>query len=174
MLFDDELPTTPRPARAEGVFDFLARAKGSHWAAVRDALSTWFARYPADERETLRKRLFDDVDDKAQAAFWELLLHALYTAADFRGEVHPTLEDSEHRPDFRVSDDESAFLLEARVVTATSAEQRARNRRLQTLIDAITGHVRTTSTSSSRSFLKDSVSPRSVRSSMHSCRGSRS
>jgi hypothetical protein len=31
-------------------------------------LSVWFAHYPADEREALRKRLFDGDDGKAQNA----------------------------------------------------------------------------------------------------------
>ena len=81
----------------------------------------------------MRGRLFDE----GQAAFFELLLHELYSAAGFAVEVHPPLKESESRPDFRISDGNSAFLLEARVVTATSDEKRRRDRRLQTLIAAI-------------------------------------
>src|SRR3954468_19473387 len=131
MLFDDDMRSDARSAATESVFEFLARADGRYWAVVRDMLNSWFARYPVQERDELRKRLFDD--DMSQPAFWELLLHELYTAADFRVEVHPPLEGSDNRPDFRISDEESAFLLEARAVTATTPERRARDRRLQTL-----------------------------------------
>lgn len=137
MLFDVHCDSDHPSGSPEGLFDFIARAEGTYWDAVRGALSAWFAHYPADEREALRTRLFDGDDGKSQAAFWELLVHELYTAADYDVDVHPPLDSSDHRPDFRAADDESAFLLEARVVTATSAERRARDRRLRTLTDAI-------------------------------------
>jgi hypothetical protein len=135
VLFDDRLRADPRPATGEAVFEFLDRVEGSYWAAVREVLNAWFVRYPAEHRADLRDRLFDE--DKTQPAFWELLLHELYTAAGFSVAVHPTLEGSDRRPDFRISDHEGAFLLEARVVTATSDDRRRRDRRLRTLIDAI-------------------------------------
>lgn len=135
MLFEDQVRSDPRPAATEGVFEFLDRVDAPYWAAVRHALNAWFARYPAEHRAELRERLFSE--DQWQAAYWELLLHELYSAAGFAVEVHPPLEGSDRRPDFRIVDDETAFLLEARVVTATSAERRRRDRRLKTLIETI-------------------------------------
>jgi hypothetical protein len=97
MLFDHYSGSGQRPGSPQGQFDFIARADGTYWDAVRGALSVWFAHYPADEREALRKRLFAGDDGKAQAAFWELLIHELYTAADFNVDVHPPVDSSDHR-----------------------------------------------------------------------------
>ena len=117
------------------MFEFIARADGHYWKAVRDAVSAWFARYPAEHQAELRTRLFSD--EHWQGAYFELLLHELYRAAGHVVEVHPKLEGVDARPDFRIIDGQAAFLLEARVVTAVSAERQRRNRRLATLLETI-------------------------------------
>jgi hypothetical protein len=102
---------------------------------VHAALERWLARYPAGERRELRARLDDD--DHWTAASWELLLHELYRAAGFSLDPHPSIEGTARRPDFLVSRGDSAFLLEARTVTAMTDEKRRRDRRLRTLTQAI-------------------------------------
>lgn len=102
---------------------------------VHAGLERWLAHYPATERNVLRGRL--DIDDECHAAFWELLLHELYRAAGFSLEGHPSIEGTSRRPDFLVSRGETAFLLEARTVTAITDERRRRDRRLKTLTQAI-------------------------------------
>jgi hypothetical protein len=102
---------------------------------VHAALERWLAHYPATDRNELRGRLDDD--DKCHAAFWELLLHELYRAAGFSLQPHPSIEGTSRRPDFLVSRGDSAFLLEARTVTAITDERRRRDRRLKTLTQAI-------------------------------------
>jgi hypothetical protein len=135
MLFDNHVRCDSSLATTEGAFEFLDRAASPYWDAIRDALNTWLSHYPADDRGKLRKHLCDD--ETFGSAFWELLLHEFYTAAGYAVEVHPPLDDSERRPDFIIADDETAFLLEARVVTGTSDERRRRNRRLSTVVEAI-------------------------------------
>jgi hypothetical protein len=93
---------------------------------VLAALERWLAQYPAAGRSELRGRLDDD--DKCLAAFWELLLHELYRAAGFSLEAHPSIEGTSRRPDFLVSSGDTAFLLEARTVTAITDEKRRRDR----------------------------------------------
>ncbi len=136
MFFDDRPRFDPTPASGPaGTFSFLDRVDDPYFAAVRIAVNAWFDRYPAAHRTELRRRLFEG--DHEQAAFWELLLHELYRSAGFAVEVHPELSGTKRRPDFLVSGKDSAFLLEARVVTATTDARRRRDRRLQTLVDAI-------------------------------------
>jgi hypothetical protein len=102
---------------------------------VHTALQRWLANFPATDRAELRGRLDDE--DKCHAAFWELLLHELYRAAGFSLQPHPTVEGTSRRPDFLVSRPDSAFLVEARSVTAVTEEKRRRDRRLETLTQAI-------------------------------------
>jgi hypothetical protein len=72
VLFPDRPRSDPRPATTEGLFEFLDLVSGSYWDALRGGLNAWFARYPNEHQPDLRKRLFDE--DKAESAFWELLL----------------------------------------------------------------------------------------------------
>jgi hypothetical protein len=102
---------------------------------VHAALERWLSHYPAAERDELRGRLNDE--HKAHAAFWELLLHELYREAGFSLQPHPSVQGTSHRPDFLVSHADSAFLLEARTVTAITDNRRRRDRRLKTLTEVI-------------------------------------
>src|SRR5215217_7297640 len=88
---------------------------------VRVALERWLAHYPTDERSELRARL--DHGEKWNAAFWELLLHELYRSAGFSLDPHPPIPATSRRPDFLVSRGGTAFLLEARTVTAVTDEK---------------------------------------------------
>lgn len=96
-------------------------------------LETWFAAYPSQHREQLRRRF---VADDFDSAFFELLLHALLQRVRYTVEVEPPLPTGV-RPDFRASSVASQFLLEAAVVTDQSRDERKRERQHNMVYDAI-------------------------------------
>jgi hypothetical protein len=135
-LFSDRARTDARTKRpGEGSFDFYERVDSPFFAEVRTELCRWFVRYPSQEQEDLRRRLFDD--DLSEAALWELIVHELYRVAGYHLEAHPEVDGTTRRPDFLVTRGDETFLLEARVVTATSDARRRRDRRLDSLIKSI-------------------------------------
>ena len=79
----------------------------------RDRLEGWFQKFPSDWQNDLRGRFRSDLHDAHEGAFFELFLHELLTNLGFKVEVHPTLPDSDDRPDFLVCDGSECFYLEA-------------------------------------------------------------
>ena len=79
----------------------------------RDRLEGWFQKFPSDWQNDLRGRFRSDLHDAHEGAFFELFLHELLTNLGFKVEVHPTLPDSDGRPDFLVCDESECFYLEA-------------------------------------------------------------
>ena len=79
----------------------------------RDKLESWFQKFPSDWQNDLRGRFTSKLHDAHEGAFFELFLHELLTNLGFKVEVHPTLPDSDDRPDFLVCDGSRCFYLEA-------------------------------------------------------------
>ena len=79
----------------------------------RDKLESWFQKFPSDWQSDLRGRFTSELHDAHEGAFFELFLHELLTSMGFKVEVHPTLPDSDDRPDFLVCDGSMCFYLEA-------------------------------------------------------------
>ena len=79
----------------------------------RDKLERWFQKFPDEGQNDLRRRFRSSSHDDHEAAFFELFLHELLTNLGFKVEVHPTLPNSTHRPDFLVCDGSKCFYLEA-------------------------------------------------------------
>ena len=79
----------------------------------RDKLESWFQKFPNDGQNDLRGRFRSSSHDAHEGAFFELFLHELLTNLGFKVEVHPTLPNSNHRPDFLVCDGSTCFYLEA-------------------------------------------------------------
>ena len=80
---------------------------------LRDKLESWFQKFPSDWQNDLRGRFTSDLLNAHEGAFFELFLHELLTNLGFKVEVHPTLPDSNDRPDFLVCDGSKCFYLEA-------------------------------------------------------------
>lgn len=125
-VFDNIERTDPSPANGEDSFRFLNRVDGPYWQRVRDFIEGAFAEYPRDGAVDLRARFRDRRWPEHVGAWWELYLHALFRAFGFSAEVHPELDGTNARPDFRVVTPGGALLVEARYVAAglVSSEQR--------------------------------------------------
>ena len=130
-LFDD-IERGPATSMSNLYSAFVAvNQDGSPRAqAIRDKLEVWFQRFPSNGQDDLRGRFTSKLHGDHDGAFFELLLHELLTNLGFTVEVHPTLLDSEHRPDFLVCDESGCFYIEAATTgrrsgpfTLTSPEQ---------------------------------------------------
>ena len=93
----------------------------------RDKLESWFQKFPSDWQNDLRGRFTSKLHSAHEGAFLELFLHELLTNLGFRVEVHPTLPDSNDRPDFLVCDGSRCFYLEAATTGRRSGPFTLRN-----------------------------------------------
>ena len=81
QLFGNAQRSDRTPAKeTEDTFAFLDRAAGPYWQRVRDNMENWFASYPAGGRQDLARRLRSSRGTEHRGAWWELYLHALFTA----------------------------------------------------------------------------------------------
>ncbi len=116
-LFDDTVRTDPSPRTAtEDTFAFLNRVETPFWCEVRRVLEEWFARFPADHADELRKRFRSRHPGHHRSAWWELYLHELCVCLGYDVTVHPELPDSAKHPDFELRRGDSRLYLEAAVV----------------------------------------------------------
>lgn len=117
-LFSERPRTdTGQAGHAESSFAFLDRVDQPYWERVRQELERWFAAYPeGHEARDLRNRFRKDDEGQHLGAWWELYLHRLFTCLGYTLDVHPELEGTSARPDFRVHGPNGSFLLEAKAV----------------------------------------------------------
>lgn len=114
-LFSDGLRSDPSPAGyAEADFTFLDRVAQPYWERIRAELDRWFEAFPRGEvARDLRNRFRKADPGQHYAAWWELYLHRLFTLAGYEVEVHPRLDGTTDRPDFRISSGDQSVLVEA-------------------------------------------------------------
>jgi hypothetical protein len=115
-IFDSIPRTDPSPATPfETSFAFLNRVNSSYWQRVREFVERAFSAYPEEHAADVRARFRDDRWGAHIGAWWELYLHALFSALGSTIEVHPKLPSTSTRPDFLIN---SEFVVEARHVGA--------------------------------------------------------
>lgn len=128
MLFSDKGRTETDPAKpGELQYWYLERSGRPEAGRIRALLEEWFAAFPEQHREELRRRLQASDDVTFLAAFSELYFHALLRALGYEVEVHPVAPSgAEKRPDFLVSDAGAVrFYLEVTLATDASEEESA-------------------------------------------------
>ncbi|OMB90993.1 hypothetical protein A5746_02050 [Mycolicibacterium conceptionense] len=108
----DSMPHYGGPAQAaESSFGFLNRADGEAWQNVRSLLESWYLDYP-DRNGDLRARFRQDDERQHLAAWWELYIFVLFRQLGYQVDVHPEVEGTSKRPDFRVANDSRTFYVE--------------------------------------------------------------
>lgn len=116
-LFDPIERFDSSPCReTEDSFTFLNRVDTPFWSKVRQLLEEWFAHYPVEEADKLRKAFRSDLPGHHWSAWWELYLHELFLRLDYEISLHPELPDSNKTPDFELQRDGSRLLVEATAV----------------------------------------------------------
>lgn len=113
-LFDAIEHSDPSPRReSESGFDFMNRVDTPYWTEVRWLLEDWFGRYPVEDQQDLRDACRSRLSGQHLGAWWELYLHELFLRLGFGVEVHPSLDGTRRRPDFRIRRDDRTALVEA-------------------------------------------------------------
>lgn len=137
-IFDDADRTDTRPAEhSESTFEFLNRVGGDYWQHPRALMQAWLDRVPGDQNyKDLRQRFHSRNDEQFRSAFFELYLHEGLVRAGYAVTIHPSVNGSSHRPDFRAERDGRVFFVEA-VAPGTSAEAKAAAQRRAVLFDTV-------------------------------------
>ncbi|CAM4356116.1 hypothetical protein MB901379_00012 [Mycobacterium basiliense] len=118
-LFDDyERTDDSPPSYAESTYSYLNRAAEERWSRVRSLLNGWFAAYPDEHKDQLRKALTASDPGQHLGAWWELYTFTLYRQLGYEIEIHPDLDGVATRPDFRVTRDAESMYVECTVVSA--------------------------------------------------------
>jgi hypothetical protein len=112
-LFDEFERTDASPARHdEDRYTFLNRVDQPYWQRTRDELERWYVDFPDQQRGfDLCKRFRRPEPNQHFGAWWELYLHRLFRCLGFDIEVDPPVSGG--KPDFRMTRDSEAFLVEA-------------------------------------------------------------
>jgi hypothetical protein len=138
-LFSPHTRTDRRPAGyAESSFAFLDRVDQPYWARVRVEFDRWFAAFPEGQSaRDLRNRFRKDDHGQHYGAWWELYLHRLFTRLGYHVEVHPELDGTTDRPDFRIRTGSGSFLVEAATTFSGIDDGRQHSRLESQVMDAI-------------------------------------
>lgn len=115
----------------ENSYDYYNRSARKDVKIVRDLLEKFFYSYPENEKVELKKRFKKDFDP----AFYELYLYSLFENLGFDIIIHPTLPNSNKKPDFLIKKNELEIYIEAKVVNNKSTNQQAFERRINELYD---------------------------------------
>jgi hypothetical protein len=137
MLFDEFERSDPSPAsHVEDHFTFLNRVATPYWERVRNLLSEWVERLPAEERSDSIARMRSTDHRQFLGAFWEVYLWITFELLGLDVTMHPALCGTERRPDFRIETPDGPVYVEA-TVASTSDSELARDRRRGQIYDTI-------------------------------------
>ena len=138
-LFDQFDRTDSSPAWPnEDTFSFLNRVTGPTWQRQRDLLESWYRDFPDSDRKNLQRRFCSSDPRQHYPAWWELYVHALFSALGFRVTVHPDVPGTDGHPDFLVEWDALSFYVEAATVFSGVVSPSRESRALSDIEDAIT------------------------------------
>jgi hypothetical protein len=136
QLFDDMPHTLRGPAPyAYSHFRFLSESAQPYAENVRAILEKWFSQVAADEQLALHRRFREDFE----AAFFELLVHAILVATGHTVVTHPPLQSGlATHPDYLAQHPSATdCYVEVRVSSDKSAAEAANDRMMGDLYDAI-------------------------------------
>lgn len=112
-LFDDKLRTDINPGKyADDGYTILDRSAIPELEGIRNTLNHWFEHYPDAEKLDFKKRL----KKTFSPTLYELFLYELFINQGFTVTIHPTLPNSEKRPDFLLSKNGIEIYAEAKEV----------------------------------------------------------
>jgi hypothetical protein len=114
--------------RTESQFCFLNRTARPGFEAVRSLMEGWYDRFPEEAKADLRGRFRSDDPRSSLGAFWELYVHEIHLRLGYELERDPVLPDTTRRPDFLARRGDSAFYVEATIVSYSDEEMAARKR----------------------------------------------
>lgn len=133
-LFEEKKRTDLAPSKhIDNTFDFYDRSAQINFKIIRNTLNSWFEKYPKSEQKELKNRFKTEFS----SAFFELFLHELFHKQGFSLSPHPSLADTNKKPDFLVKGNGIEFYVEAIEATGKSDEERAHENWAKILYDSI-------------------------------------
>lgn len=129
---DDNLPLY-----SEDSYTFLNRVAGQEWSQRRSLLEDWFANYPEDDKDRLRKAFVANDEGTHLGAWWELYIYSLYRCLGYDVKIHPRLDGVLTTPDFLVTKDTQSKYVECTVVSALEGPTTNRPAVEAAILDAI-------------------------------------
>ncbi|MHB8241685.1 MAG: hypothetical protein ACYDHN_06805 [Solirubrobacteraceae bacterium] len=136
-LFDEIQRTDGSPGlRTEDSFSFLNRARGVVWERIRNQLDGWYAAFPDVDGDVRRRYRSRDLRQH-YASWWELYLHAVFSALGYKLTVHPEIAGHNGHPDFLAERGQESFYIEAVTVFSGIVDQSRRSRLEAAVLDAI-------------------------------------
>jgi hypothetical protein len=137
-VFDSAERVDAWPAdHSESSFEFLNRVGGDYWHHPRALIQTWLDRISGDrDYNDLRQRFRSRDDEQFRSAFLELYLHEGLVRAGYSVTIHPAVDHSSRRPDFRAQRDGEVLFMEA-VAPGNSVQAKAAAQRRAVLFDTV-------------------------------------
>lgn len=138
-LFDYSLVNkSTKREYSEPTFNFLNRSSDEKYVNTRKLLENWYEHYPDNEKADLRSRFRSSNDIQHEAAFFELYLHEMLLRLNCRVTLHPNLEKTTKKPDFKVKTNEHKyFYLEATIVKGETTKETASRKREKIFYDVL-------------------------------------
>lgn len=133
-LFENKHRKNDKPANhTENLYEFCDNSSLDEINNIRILLNKWFDVYPDEEKVELKRRF----ETEFHPALFELFLHELFFRQGFKISIHPSVENSNKKPDFLMSKGDINFYVEAKVATSKSDIEVAYDNKLNVLYDAI-------------------------------------
>ena len=133
-LFDDIERTFLGPSNQnEFEYDYYNRSARKDIATIRAKLEEWYYLVPDSEKKELKSRIKQKFDD----VFYELFLYNLFVNLGFQITIHPTVPNSNNKPDFLIKKGELEIYVEAKISKGKSNKEEAQERMKNHFYDAI-------------------------------------
>lgn len=138
-LFDDISRDYTEPAKyAEPKFGYYNRSARQDIDKIRQLIETWFIHYPVEHQKELYTKFRSSIDSQHYSAFFELFIHELLLQLGYSIIVHPDISGTERKPDFLATAlGSTPFYIEATLATDKSADEIAKNARMNEVYDAL-------------------------------------
>jgi len=116
----------------ENPYDYYCRSGRQSVLAIRQTLNTWFSHYPDEGKNELKKRF----KKTFSAAFFELFIHEIFLCQGFEIEIHPSLMDSNRKPDFLIKKKGIEIYVEAKEAKDKTRDEEGLERRINYFYDS--------------------------------------
>lgn len=133
-LFEDKLRNNYKPASSgENAYEYYDNNQQPKIVEIRNLLNKWFDNYPKENKLELQQSFKNNF----YTTFFELFIHELFHCQGYKLKVHPTLENSNKKPDFLAQKDKEEFYIEATTISYLTETEIKKENFKQKFIDEL-------------------------------------
>lgn len=122
-LFEDKIRNDNGRAKVgENVYKYFDNNSQPKFEEIRNLLNNWFENYPEEYKNDLLNNFKNNFYD----SFYELFIHELFYKLGYTLIPHPTILNTEKKPDFLASKADEKFYIEATTISYLSEIARKR------------------------------------------------